>query len=95
MKKFFVYKCKSSLSLALLYLVDLFISKLKTRCNDLFLHNYFKYKKKSQELELNKCLQKFICQQEKATTAVIIIFALNYLTLLVYTKTIIHLSVGG
>ena len=28
-KEFFVYKCKLSLSLALLYLVDLFINKLK------------------------------------------------------------------
>ena len=27
-EKFFVYKCKLSLSLALLYLVDLFINKL-------------------------------------------------------------------
>ena len=60
-KKFFVYKCKLTLSLALLYLVDLFINKLKTKFNDLFLQNYFKYKKNSQELELNKCLQKFIC----------------------------------
>ena len=32
-KKFFVYKCKLSLSLALLYLIDLFISKLKTKFN--------------------------------------------------------------
>ena len=36
MKKFFVYKCKLSLSLALLYLVDLFINKLKTKFNILF-----------------------------------------------------------
>ena len=28
-KEFFVYKCKLSLSLALFYLVDLFINKLK------------------------------------------------------------------
>ena len=35
-KKFFVYKCKLSLSLALLYLVDLFINKLKTKFNNLF-----------------------------------------------------------
>ena len=36
-KKFFVYKCKLSLSLAgLLYLVDLFINKLKTTFNNLF-----------------------------------------------------------
>ena len=36
MKKFFVYKCKLSVSLALLYLVDLFINKLKTKFNNLF-----------------------------------------------------------
>ena len=30
-KEFFVYKCKLSSSLALLYLVDLFINKLKTK----------------------------------------------------------------
>ena len=65
MKKFFVYKCKLSLSLALLYLVELFINKLKTKFNNLFLKNDFKYKKNSQLLleispqELNKCLQKF------------------------------------
>ena len=49
-KKFFVYKCKLSLSLALLYLVDLFINKLKTKFNNLFSHNDFKYKKNSQIL---------------------------------------------
>ena len=36
MKKFFVYKCKLRLSLALLHLVDLFIHKLKTKFNNLF-----------------------------------------------------------
>ena len=36
-KKFFVYKCKLSLlSLALHYLVDLFINKLKTKFNNPF-----------------------------------------------------------
>ena len=35
-KKFFVYKCKLSLSLAVLNLVDLFINKLKTKFNNLF-----------------------------------------------------------
>ena len=35
-KKFFIYKCKLSLSLGLLYLVDLFINKLKTTFNNLF-----------------------------------------------------------
>ena len=49
-KKFFVYECKLSLSFALLYLVDLFINKLKTKFNNLFLQNYFKYKKNSQLL---------------------------------------------
>ena len=49
-KKFFVYKYKLSLSLALLYLVDLFINKLKTKFNNLFLQNDFKYKKNSQLL---------------------------------------------
>ena len=46
-EKFFVYKYKLSLSLALLYLVDLFINKLKTKFNNLFLQNDFKYKKNS------------------------------------------------
>ena len=32
----FGYKCKLSLSLALLHLVDLFINKLKTKFNNLF-----------------------------------------------------------
>ena len=50
MKKFFVNKCKLSSNLALLYLVDLFINKLKTKFNNLFLQNYFKYKKNSQLL---------------------------------------------
>ena len=40
--------CKLSLSLAILYLVDLFINKLKTKFNNLFLQNDFKYKKNSQ-----------------------------------------------
>ena len=35
-EKFFVYKCKLSSSLALPYLVDLFINKLKTKFNNLF-----------------------------------------------------------
>ena len=35
-KTFFVYKCKFCCSLALLYLVYLFISKLKTKFNNLF-----------------------------------------------------------
>ena len=36
LKKFFVYKCKLSLSLASLYLVDLLINKLKTKFNNSF-----------------------------------------------------------
>ena len=36
MEKFFVYKSKLSLSFALLYLVELFINKLKTKFNNLF-----------------------------------------------------------
>ena len=35
-KKFFVYWCKLSLSLSLLYLVDLFINKLQTKFDNLF-----------------------------------------------------------
>ena len=35
-KKFFVYKCKLSLSLALVYVVDLFINKLNSEFNNLF-----------------------------------------------------------
>ena len=38
MKKFFVNKCKLSSNLALLYLVDLFITKLKTKFSNLFFH---------------------------------------------------------
>ena len=33
-EKVFVYKCKLSLSLALLYLVELFINKLKAKFNN-------------------------------------------------------------
>ena len=50
MKKVFVYKCKLSLSLVSLYLVDLFISKLKTKFKNLFSQNDFKYKNNSQLL---------------------------------------------
>ena len=46
----FCYKFKLSLSLALLYSVDLFINKIKTKFNNLFLQNDFKYKKNSQLL---------------------------------------------
>ena len=53
--KFVTAKCSSinyraTLSLALLYLVDLFINKLKTKFNNIFLQNDFKYKKNPQFL---------------------------------------------
>ena len=62
----------------LLYLVDLFINKLETKFNNLFLQNEFKCKKNSQLL-LKKFPRKgktnafksFICRQEKATTAAV------------------------
>ena len=59
-KKFFVYKCKLSLSLALLYLVELFINKLKTKLNNLFFIKEFTtpFEEISPQ-ELNQCLQKF------------------------------------
>ena len=48
-KTFFAYKCQ--ISLALRYLTDMFINKLKTKFNSfLFLQNGFKYKKNSQLL---------------------------------------------
>ena len=49
-EKVLCYKYKLSLSLALLYLVDLFINKLKAKLNNLFLQNDFKYKRNSQLL---------------------------------------------
>ena len=50
MKKFFVYKCKLILSLALLYLVELFINKLKTKFNDPFYRMILNTKTNSQLL---------------------------------------------
>ena len=68
-KKFFVYKCKLSLSLALLNLVDLFTNKLKTKFNNLFLQNDFKYQKNSQLLlkklprkSYTSAFKSFICR---------------------------------
>ena len=70
-KKFFVYKCKLSLSQSLLYLVDLFINKLKTKFDNLFyrmilntkrIHNSFE---EISPQELEKCLQKFIVDKKK------------------------------
>ena len=113
MKKFFVYKCKLSLILELLYLVDLVINKLKTKFNNLILQNDFKYKrnfpararqmstkllfvgkKKRRPRAFGHYAQK-LSSLATAFELKIIIFVLNYLTVLVYTKTIIHLSVGG
>ena len=72
MKKFSVYKCKLSLSLELLYLVDLLINKLKTKFNNLFVQNDFKYEKEFttalEEIspqELNKCLKKVLFAGKK------------------------------
>ena len=59
-KKFFVFKCK--LSLALLYLADMFINKRKTKLNGFFTQ-WFQIQKEFTSLfeemspqELNKCL---------------------------------------
>ena len=65
-KKFFVYKCKLISSLASLYLVDLFISKLKTKFNNLFLQIDFKYKKNSQLL-----LKKFSARAKQMPSKVL------------------------
>ena len=67
-KKLFVHKCKLSLSLALLYLVDLFINKLKTKFNNLFLQNDFKYKKNSQLL-----LKKFPARAKQMPSKVLFV----------------------
>ena len=70
-KKYIVYKCKFSLSLALLYLTELFINKLKTKFNSFFfLQNGFKYKENSSfdeisPKELDKCIQKFYLSARK------------------------------
>ena len=47
-EKVFCLQKQIKLSLALLYLADLFINKLKAKFYNLFLQNDFKYKKKSQ-----------------------------------------------
>ena len=56
-KKFFVYKCKLSLSLALVYVVDLFINKLNTEFNNLFYRMFFRTKRNH-----NAFLKKFPCK---------------------------------
>ena len=68
-KKLFAYKCKLSLGLALLYLVDLFISKLKTKFNNLFYRIQKEFTTPFEEIspqELNKCLQKFYLSARKS-----------------------------
>ena len=72
MKKFFVCKCKLSLSLALLYLVDWFINKPKTKFNNLFYRMIFNAKRIHNSFEeispqeLDKCLQKFYLSARKS-----------------------------
>ena len=78
MKKFCVYKCKLTLSLALLYLVDLFINKLKAKLNNLFyrmilntkrIHNSFGRNLSERAKQMpSKVL---FGRQEKATTAAV------------------------
>ena len=73
MKKFFVYKCKLSLSLVLLYMIDLFINKLKTKFNNFFfyrmilstkrIHNSFE---EISPQELNKFLQEVYLSARKS-----------------------------
>ena len=76
--KDFVYKYKLSLlkiSLALLYLVDLFINKLKTKFDTLFYRMVLNTKKNSIPFEeispqqLNICLQKFYLSARKSDGA--------------------------
>ena len=72
MKKCFVYNCKLSLSLALLYLVDLFINKLKTKFNNLFYRMILNTKEFTTPLEetspqeLNKRIEKFYLSPRKS-----------------------------
>ena len=110
----FCYKFKLSLSLALLYLVDLFINKLKTKFNNIFLQNDFAKKRIRNSFWRNfparakqmpvKVL--FVGKKKRRPRPFghhaskllslatgfelkIIIFVLNNLTVLVYTKTVI------
>ena len=63
LKTFFVYKCK--LSLALIYLADMFINKHKSKLNGLFTEQFWKQKEFTtffegmSTQELNKCPRKF------------------------------------
>ena len=114
-KTFVIYKSKLSSTL----LAELFINRLKTKFNSVFLQNGFKYKGGTafDEIsleELNKImLSTFIVGKKMRRPLVwslrakivivgnsknelkIIIFVLNYLTVVVYSKTVICLSVGG
>ena len=71
-KKFFVNKCKLSLRHELLYSVDLFTNKLKTKFNNLFYRmilNTKKFTTPSEEIspqELNKYLKKFYLSARKS-----------------------------
>ena len=116
-KKFFVYKCKLSLSLALLYLVDLVINKLKAKYNDLFYRMILNTKRIVNSFWRNFPVRAkqmpskilFVSKKHwpKLCTKIVIVgnskwvknhpsnIVFNYLTVLVHTKTIIHLSVGG
>ena len=65
-KKFFVY-ARLELNLHLqLYLVDLFINKLKTKFNNLFYTMILNTKRKIIPQELNKCLQTFYLSARKS-----------------------------
>ena len=85
----------------LLYLVDLFINNLKTKFNNFFLQNDFKYKKNSQLL-LKKFLrlQKFYLLARKSDGHGHGLWVIARQIVIVgnskrVTKTIIRLSVGG
>ena len=65
-KKFFVYKCKLSLSHELLYSVDLFKNKLKTKFNNLFYRMILNTKRQISPQELNKYLKKFYLSARKS-----------------------------
>ena len=72
MKNFFVYKCKLSQSLALLYLADMFIYELNTKFNSLFFKRMILIQKELTTAfedislqELNKCLLKFYLSARK------------------------------
>ena len=103
MEKFFLYKCKLSLSLALLYLVDLFINKLKTKLNNLFyrmifnrkrLHNFFwrNFPARAKQMpSIYLSARKSDDRAVRSLRAKIVIGNskwVHYLTVLVYTKTI-------